>query len=73
MWHHHFFGAHIVEAVLLHFGEGPLDCSFESLRAAETMADGIGQYRQAAPGERVADRFTDEPGRGLPIRREPGR
>src|SRR5262249_43356122 len=36
-------------------------------------ADRVGQHAESAPGEGIGERLTDEPGRGLAIRFEPGR
>ena len=61
--HHHPLGVHVLEAVLVHLGDRPLDGAIERRRAAQPVADRVGQHRQAVPGERAADGFADQPGR----------
>ena len=62
--HLHAFRMHVLQAVALHFLGRPLDGSIQRGRAAQTVADGIGEDREALPGERAADRFADQDTRG---------
>jgi hypothetical protein len=45
--------------------------ALERRRAAEAMADRVGEDGEAIPGESAAERFADQPGGGLAIRLEP--
>ena len=48
------------------------DRAVELRRAAEAVADRVGQHGQPLPGERVAGRLADQPRGRLAIRVEPG-
>ena len=69
--HHHRFGAHVLEAVALHRLGGPGDRAFEILGSAQPVAVGVGQLRQAAPGEVVCGRRVDQAGARVAIGIEP--
>ncbi len=49
----HGIGPHLVEPVRLHRRDRPRDGVFERLRAAESMAERVGQQREAIPRELV--------------------
>ncbi len=62
MGHHHFFSTHVVQAVPLHFGDGPLDGAFQGFRTAETVADMIGEICQSSVGPITGQRGPDDSG-----------
>ena len=45
--------------------------TFERRRSAKAMADAVGQHREALPGERAAERFTNQARGGLAVLIEP--
>src|SRR6202035_5699374 len=53
---------------LLH---GPVDGAVELRRTAEPVAEGVGELREPAPGERVGEGLADQPGGGLAVRSQP--
>ncbi|PYR67300.1 MAG: hypothetical protein DMF88_13270 [Acidobacteria bacterium] len=69
--HHHFFGADVVEAILLHRLRGPRDGATEVLAAAQAIAVGIGELGEPLPGEVVGRGGLDQPGRGVAVRVDP--
>ena len=71
--HHHALGVHVLQTVFLHLGHRPFDRAIECRRAAEPVADRVGQDRQALPRERARHRFANEAAGRLAIGVEPGR
>ena len=64
--HHHRLAVHVVEAVLLHLREDPVDRALETLRADGAIAEGVDELREPVPGGAVLERAIDElVGRGL--------
>ena len=61
--HHHLSRVDVLEAVALHFGDRPFDRAIERGRAAEPVADRVGQHRQPAATR------TCSPAASPPIRR----
>src|SRR6185503_12492609 len=66
-------GVHVLEAVLLHLRERPLNCRLEVGRSAEAVAEGVAEEREALPCEVRRDRLAHEPARGIAVRGEPFR
>jgi len=64
---------HVLQAVALHFSERPLNGLVELRRAAEPVANRVGEHGQPAPGEGVAGRFGYQPRRRRAIRIQPRR
>jgi hypothetical protein len=71
--HHHALGVHVLEAVLVHLRDRPLNCAIQRGCAAEPVPDAVRQYCQSIPGERAADRLSNQPRGRLAIRIEPAR
>ena len=69
--HQDTLGVDVFQAIALHFVGGPLDGAFERRRAAETVANRVGQERQPLPRERAAHCLANQPCRRLPIVRNP--
>ncbi len=64
----HRVGPHLVEPVRFHRRHRPRDGVLEGLRAAEAMAERVGQQRQAIPRELVGCGRGNHPRDRLPIR-----
>ena len=69
----HFYrlGADVVEAVVLHLRDRPVDGVLERLGSAQAMAEGVAEQREAFPGERTGERLGDQPGGAVAIGVEP--
>src|SRR5207247_8265016 len=50
---------HVLEAIVLHFLDGPLNRAIELRRAAQAVADRVGQLAESAPRAGVAERLAD--------------
>ena len=58
--HHHGLGADVLEAVLLHLADRPLDRVFERPRTAQPVPVGVGQLREPLPRGGIRERGADE-------------
>ena len=70
--HLHRLGADVLQAVVAHRAHGPGDRVLERARAAQPVAERVGELRQAVPGGRVGERRADQAGSRLAIGIEPG-
>ena len=69
--HRDWFGVDILEAVLLHLRDRPLNGVFQSFGPAEAVAECIAHQRQPVPRERARQCVADNPGRDIAIGVDP--
>ena len=65
------FGAHVLQAVLLHLLDGPLDGVLERLRSAEPIAERVAEVGEPLPGGSTTQRLADETCRRFTIHIQP--
>ena len=61
----------VLQPVLLHLGDRPLHGTLKLGRAAQAIADDVGQQRQPLPAERIRNRGAHQPRCRLAVLVEP--
>src|SRR5687767_12732323 len=67
MRHHHFFRAHVIESIVLHFTDGPLDGTLKASRSTETVANMISEVGQPVVSLIAGQRRADDTTRGSAV------
>src|SRR5262245_31431683 len=57
---HRWLASHVLETILLHLGQHPIDGALEAIAAAETVAESLGEQREPLPRGAVGEGGVDD-------------